>query len=120
MSVTKGIEAINIMRRMAGESARRNGLDIRSCDVRSRMDDAEWILRGRSIKRRAVSIDKTRGTIENRRSLRFELAVASRQRGVVYDLPNGLAPCWLLISVPHKTANKGPYCRNEERDWYKH
>lgn len=72
MSVMKGIEAINITRRMAGESARRKGLDIKSCDVRSRMDDVEWILRGRSIRRRAVSIDKTRGTTENRRSLCFK------------------------------------------------
>ena len=69
MRVTKGIEAINIMRRMAGESARRNGLFIKMFDARSRMDDVEWILRGRSIRRRAVSIDKTRGTIENKRSL---------------------------------------------------
>ena len=71
--MTKGIEAINIMRRITGESAKREGLDIKSCDVRSRMDDVEWILRGRSIRRRAVSIDKARGTIENKRNLCFRL-----------------------------------------------
>lgn len=69
MRVTKGIEVINIMRRMLGERAKRKGLAIKSCDVRLRTDDVEWILRGRSIKRRTVSMDKMRGMIENKRNL---------------------------------------------------
>lgn len=62
-----GIDASKVTRRMAGESARRKGLAMRSSDVRSSTDDVEWISLGRSTSLRAVMRDKTRGMSENSR-----------------------------------------------------
>jgi hypothetical protein len=118
--VTNGIEAIKIMRRMAGESARRKGLATRSCDVRSRIDDVEWILRGRSIRRRAVINDRTRGITENKRKLYIQVNRASGRYNNWCDSPNRLAPRWLLVTIPHETANESPHSTDEERDWYEY
>jgi hypothetical protein len=64
-----GIDATSMARRIAGESARRKGFARRSRVVRSRIEEVEWISRGKSTKRLAVMIERTRGIIENNRRL---------------------------------------------------
>ena len=73
-----GIDASKVTRRMAGESARRKGLAMRSSDVRSSTDDVEWISLGRSTSLRAVMRDKTRGMSENSRKLIVRQLIMSR------------------------------------------
>jgi hypothetical protein len=64
-----GIDATSMARRIAGDNARRKGFARRSRVVRSRIDEVEWISRGKSTKRLAVIMERTRGTSENSRRL---------------------------------------------------
>jgi hypothetical protein len=68
MSVTKGIEARRVARRMVGDSARSKGLAIRSWVANVNVDDVECMSLGRLRSLRAVRIDRTKGKRENKRS----------------------------------------------------
>jgi len=64
-----GIDATSMTRSITGESARRKGFAMRSRVVRSRIEEVEWISRGKSTRRLAVIMERTSGTSENSRRL---------------------------------------------------
>ena len=69
MSVRNGIDAMSVISNIAGDSASRNGLVMRRCVVRVRVDDATCSVSGKCMSLLAVMIDSTRGINEKRRSL---------------------------------------------------
>ena len=70
MRVTKGIDAMSIKTRIAGDKASKNGLLMRRCDARVSVEEVVWIWRGRSRSLRAVIRDRTKGIMANSRSLK--------------------------------------------------
>jgi len=70
MRVTKGMDAMSIKTRIAGERASKKGLLMRRWVARVSVEDVVWIWQGRSSSLRAVIREKTKGMIANSRSLR--------------------------------------------------
>jgi len=70
MRVTKGIDAMSIKTRIAGDKVSKNGLLMSRCDARVSVEEVVWICRGRSRSLRAVIRDRTKGIMANSRSLK--------------------------------------------------
>ena len=62
--------------------------------VRSRIEEAEWISRGKSNKRRAVTMERTRGTRENNRRLKTLMSYAGKRSEITHPTVSPQVGSW--------------------------
>lgn len=109
-SVINGTEAKSVASNTAGDNARRNGLRTRRRVVSVKSEEAVCISRGNVTSRRAVKIDSTSGTNENKRKLASKNQQIFRWHKLTYS-PYSFTPCWLFIAIPHEATYECPYSR---------